>query len=164
MAAASAAEERLRQQRQAGRFDVFLCHNSDDKAPVRQLAQALLQQGVLPWLDEWELRPGLPWQKLLEQQIAAIGSAAVCIGPSGIGRWHEMEMRGFLDEFVRRELPLIAVLMLPPGAADPELPLFLRHFTWVDFRRPESEPLARLVWGITGQRPPGLGAPPTLAP
>ncbi|OYU97835.1 MAG: transcriptional regulator, partial [Burkholderiales bacterium PBB5] len=86
-----------------------------------------------------------------------IGAAAVCIGPAGFGRWHEMEMRGFIDEFNRRELPVISVLLLPPGAPDPQLPLFLRHFTWVDFRNAEPNPLDRLVWGVTGQRPAGLG-------
>ena len=47
-------------------FDVFLCHNSRDKPRVKQIGEELKQQGVLPWLDEWELRPGLPWQRALE--------------------------------------------------------------------------------------------------
>jgi hypothetical protein len=27
--------------------------------------------------------------------------------------------------------------------------LFLKHMTWVDFRKAEPEPLEALVWGIT---------------
>ena len=50
-------------------FDVFLCHNSKDKAEIKQIGQQLKQQGLQPWLDEWEFRPGLPWQKELERQI-----------------------------------------------------------------------------------------------
>lgn len=153
----SPAALRVQQRRAAGQFDVFLCHNAADKPAVRALARQLLERGILPWLDEWELPPGQPWQRLLEQQIGRIGAAAVCMGPAGFGRWHEMEMRGFIDEFARRELPVISVLLLPPGAADPSLPLFLRHFTWVDFRHTEPDPMDRLVWGVTGQRPSGLG-------
>ncbi len=153
----SPAAQRVQQRRAAGQFDVFLCHNAADKPAVRALARQLLDRGILPWLDEWELPPGQPWQRLLEQQIGRIGSAAVCIGPAGFGRWHEMEMRGFIDEFNRRELPVISVLLLPPGAPNPDLPLFLRHFTWVDFRSAEPDPMDRLAWGVTGQRPAGLG-------
>ena len=38
-----------------------------------------------PWLDEWKLRPGLPWQPLLEEQIGKIKSAAVFVGKNGRG-------------------------------------------------------------------------------
>jgi hypothetical protein len=31
--------------------------------------------------------------------------------------------------------------------------LFLRGMTWVDFRAADPDPLAQLIWGITGQRP-----------
>ena len=60
-------------------------------------------------------------------------------------------MRGFIDEFVRRKLPLIPVI-LDGAPALPHLPLFLRDMTWVDFRRADPEPFERLVWGITQQR------------
>ena len=141
----------LRAKRQAGRFDVFLCHNSADKAAVKALGQALKERGILPWLDEWELPPGQAWQALLERQIQSIGSAAVCIGPAGISPWHQQEMRGFISEFVDRHVPVIPVL-LPGAPAKPELPLFLKQFTWVDFRRADPDPYRQLVWGITGRR------------
>ena len=34
----------------------------------------------------------------------------------------------------------------------PELPIFLGGMTWVDFRHSQPEPLARLIWGITGEK------------
>jgi hypothetical protein len=39
-------------------FDVFLCHNSEDKPAVREIAQKLTEQTIKPWLDEDEIRPG----------------------------------------------------------------------------------------------------------
>ena len=111
-------------------FDVFLCHNDDDKPTVRWTADRLREHGILPWLDEAELRPGRSWQEELERQIGNIRAAAVFVGPSGIGPWQDKEMRAFLSEFVRRECPVIPVLL--PGATSAELPIFLRNMTWVD--------------------------------
>lgn len=42
-------------------YDVFICHNSSDKSEVKRIATRLRNEGILPWLDEWELRPGFPW-------------------------------------------------------------------------------------------------------
>ena len=58
-------------------FDVFLCHNSQDKSEVIDIGFKLKERGLNPWLDEWELQPGLPWQRELERQIQNIKSAAV---------------------------------------------------------------------------------------
>jgi hypothetical protein len=145
-------ERQLDAKRAAGRFDVFLCHNSADKPAVRAIARRLRARGILPWLDEWELPPGQPWQPLLEQQIERIASAAVFVGRAGVGPWQEQELYGFLREFVARKAPVIPVL-LPDAPSAPELPVFLRAMTYVDFRQSEPEPLARLEWGITGVRP-----------
>jgi hypothetical protein len=86
-------------------FDVFLCHHSIDKPVVKQIGEQLKEQGILPWLDEWELRPGLPWQQALERQIENIKTVAVFVGKDGIGPWQHQELDAFLREFVRRECP-----------------------------------------------------------
>ena len=85
----------LEQKRIASAFDVFLCHSSVDKAAVKAIAQRLKARGILPWLDEWELPPGQPWQPLLERQITNIKSAAVFVGAGGVGPWQEQELYGF---------------------------------------------------------------------
>ena len=151
-AARAAARRELLQKRASAEFDVFLCHNWADKASVRRIADRLEQHGILPWLDERELPPGQPWQQLLEKQIARIRSAAVFVGAAGVGPWQEQELYGFLREFVSRRSPVIPVL-LPDAPDKPELPIFLKAMTWVDFRLQDPEPLSRLIWGITGQRP-----------
>jgi hypothetical protein len=138
--------------RAAGQFDVFLCHNWADKPAVKRIARQLQDAGVLPWLDEWELPPGQPWQPLLEEQLEHIKSAAVFVGAAGVGPWQEQEIHGFLREFVSRTCPVIPVL-LPDAPQAPELPRFLRAMTWVDFRTNDPDPMKRLVWGITGRRP-----------
>lgn len=135
----------------SNRFDVFLCHNGQDKREVKEIALVLKEKGLSPWLDIWELRPGLSWQKMLEQQINQIQSAAVFIGKNGVGPWQEQELQAFLREFIRRECQVIPVL-LASAPEIPQLPTFLEGLTWVDFRNIESEPMNQLVWGITGKR------------
>jgi hypothetical protein len=151
-AAQGAIVRELQRKRLAGEFDVFLCHNSSDKPRVRQIAGWLENHGVLAWLDERELPPGQPWQPLLEKQMASIKSAAVFVGSAGVGPWQEQELYALLSEFVSRRSPVIPVL-LHDAPDKPELPIFLRAMTWVDFRRDEPDPLSRLIWGITGRRP-----------
>jgi hypothetical protein len=131
-------------------FDVFLCHNSQEKAEVIEIANQLKQRGIVPWLDKWELRPGLSWQELLESQITNIRSAAVFVGSSGLGPWQKRELRAFLNEFTERDCPIIPIL-LPNASEKPQLPIFLKGMTWVDFR--QSDAMENLIWGITGVKP-----------
>lgn len=136
-------------------FDIFLSYNSRDRSAVREIYRDLRQRGLRPWLDEEELIPGRPWQEGLEAVIGTIRAASVLIGQEGLGPWEDREVRAFLEEFVRRRVPVIPVLL--PGAPEkPELPIFLRAFTWVDMRLGiNKSQLDLLVWGITGIKPGG---------
>lgn len=145
-------QEDVKRKRVAKEFDVFLCHNRADKPAVARIGEKLKEAGLLPWLDVWELRPGQPWQPLLERQIGCIKSAAIFVGSAGFGPWQEQEMYGFLRTFAERRLPVIPVL-LPDAPSTPNLPIFLEAMTWVDFRSSDPDPLKQLIWGITGMRP-----------
>jgi GTPase SAR1 family protein len=145
------AEAIIRGKRESKDYDVFLCHNSEDKPAVKALGEKLMQQAILPWLDEWELRPGIPWQKALEDQIEKVKSVAVFVGEKGLGPWQDMEQSAFLRQFVKRDCPVIPVLLSTCDQV-PKLPVFLGGMTWVDFRKKEPNPMAQLLWGITGKR------------
>jgi hypothetical protein len=132
-------------------FDVFLCYHVIDKSAVKRVGERLKERGILPWLDEWELRPGLSWLRILEEQIRHIKSAAVFVGKEGIGPWQRQELDALLHEFVDRRCPVIPVL-LEDTPKEPQLPLFLKGITWVDFRKQDPDPIDQLVWGITGER------------
>jgi hypothetical protein len=132
-------------------FDVFICYRAADRLAVLKICQGLESHGILPWIDERENRPGLPWLKNLEQQIQLCKSAAIFVGCDGMGPWQEEEAYAFLQEFVRRKCPIIPVF-LENAPETPELPFLLRSFTWVDFRQSRMNSLERLIWGITGRR------------
>jgi len=133
-------------------YDVFICYADTDKELVRTISLKLMERGIKPWFDEWELRPGLAWQETLENEIERINSAAVFVGKMGIGPWQNRELRAFLEQFIRRGCLVIPVI-LPTAAPGLELPVFLRSFAWVDFRKTNPDPLAQLIWGIMGKRP-----------
>jgi hypothetical protein len=135
------------------KFDVFLCHSTEDKPAVIQIAKQLQQKSLKPWLDVWALRPGLDWQDALEQQIEGIGAAAVFVGSSGLGPWQSQEIKAFLRVFSRRPGCPIILVLLPNAPKEPQIPLFLGSRHWVDFRRQDPDPLAQLLWGITGVMP-----------
>ena len=153
----SAAASVLQGKIATGDFDVFLCHNNKDKPAVKEIGEKLKEHGILPWLDEWELPPGRPWQPLLEKQIGKIKSAAVFVSRNDMGPWQKQELYAFLNEFVNRNCPVIPVL-LPGTRKVPELPIFLKSMTWVDFREQDPDAIKRLIWGITGQRDYSFGS------
>jgi GTPase SAR1 family protein/nucleotide-binding universal stress UspA family protein len=145
-----AASTVLRGKEEVAEFDVFLCHQVTDKAAVRDLAQKLRERGLRPWLEEHESRPGLPWQRVLEEQMQTIAAAVVIVG-SAVGPWHDQELTTFLRQFARRGCPVIPVLL--PGVERPELPVFLDGMTWVELAVCDPDPLDQLEWGITGRHP-----------
>lgn len=132
-------------------FDVFLCHNSKDKPAVEAVAKQLKEAGISPWFDQWELPPGMPWQRQLEEQIERVMSAAVFIGEHGIGPWHRDELDAFLREAKKRQCAVIPVI-LKTAPADVSIPVFLDAMTRVDFRRDNPDPMKQLLYGITGER------------
>jgi WD40 repeat protein len=145
------AATRLKGKVETGDFDVFLCHNSRDKAEVMAIGERLKEHGVLPWLDVWEIRPGTRWQKELRRVIKSVKSAAVFIGPTGAGPWQELEVESLLGEFAKRGKPIIPVI-LEGRQGSPRLPAFLSSWHKVDMRNPSPDPFEQLVWGITGEK------------
>lgn len=139
-------------------FDVFLSHNSKDKALVEQIAERLAdEEGLDVFLDIWNLIPGDPWQESLEDALNNSHAVAVFLGPSGISAWHNEEMRVALNaRAASKQRRVIPVLL--PGARQPdidELPPFLARLSWVDFRKgvDDEDAFSRLVKGIWGEKP-----------
>lgn len=129
-------------------FDVFLSYHGEDRSSVEVIARQLLERGIRPWLDVWELPPGQPWQPLIEQQIKNIPSEAVFFGASGHAPWRDLEMQALLRQFVKRGCPVIPVILRDHKGDDPDLPVFLEGMQWVDFRRFRPSAIDLLIWGI----------------
>jgi len=134
-------------------FDAFLSHNKKDKPLVRRIAKRLERRGLTSWLDEKNLRPGFPFQDGLEKAMRSTRAVVVFLGGHGLGKWQQAEIRVGMSLMMERDQPVIPVFL--PGAPEkPEVGLFLWENTRVDFRKGITEKeLARLIWGITGEKP-----------
>jgi len=143
-------------------YDVFLCHNSQDKADVLQIYEALKIRGVKPWIDEVDLRPGDRWRPAIEAALEEARTAAVFVGRAG-GRVQVREIDRSIDLESRGKLRVIPVI-LPGCLDDSEIDGFLRDYVWVDFRQAGSDPLDQLCKGIGKaeiQRQPVVAVAPT---
>jgi hypothetical protein len=89
---------------------------------------------------------------VIQDAVRRVRSAAIIIGPSGLGRWQALELRSFISQCVERELPVVPVLL--PGTQLPDSLLFMRELNAVRFVTSvaEHEVIASLVWGVTGDR------------
>ncbi len=124
-------------------YDVFICYSHQDKDTVKDIAWRLKRQGIKPWLDEWNLKPGLDWQKEIENEIQQIRSVAVFIGKDGLGPWQNIEVEAILKRFAEEERPIIHCIL--PECEEPrELPLLLGTKKWIDLRKSEPDPFQQL--------------------
>src|SRR4051812_21523372 len=100
-------------------FDVFLAHHSPDKRSVGQLDSRLRDLGISTWLDADQIPPGRWFQAILEEAIGRVKTAAIIIGPDGLGPWEKLELRTFVSRCVEEGVPVIPVL-LPDSDWPPE--------------------------------------------
>jgi hypothetical protein len=141
----------------AFKYDVFLSHNSNDKSIVKKIAKILEDKYDLKvFLDVWNLVPGDPWQEDIEIALSESRTVAVFLGPSGIGGWHNEEMRVALSQRVkdsdRRVIPVLLPKTKKPKKE--EMPAFLGRMSWVDFTNGITDKLMdRFVSGIRGRAP-----------
>ncbi|MGA2147661.1 MAG: toll/interleukin-1 receptor domain-containing protein [Bryobacteraceae bacterium] len=142
-------------------FDVFLSYSKDDHAAVETLAKKLRKNGLAPWLDRWNLVPGVPWQPEIESALCGCRTCAVLVGRSAIGPWQNEEMRAAIQRRVANTQGQFRVIpVLLPGAmknGKDSLPPFLITATWVEFSDGlgDRDAFHRLVAGIRGL-PPGV--------
>ncbi len=142
---------KIQEKMQKGEYDVYICYAEDDEAEVYQIGEKLKDHGLLPWFD-FLAKAGELAMKQQEQQIEKIQASAVFVGQYAIAGSQEQQMYAFIRQYADRGIPVIPVL-LASAPKKPELPPFLANFQWVDFHRSIPEPMGRLIWGITGERP-----------
>lgn len=132
-------------------FDVFFAHNSLDKHLVEKISEILVSRGVRPWLDKKQIPPGHWFQDVIQKAIHDVKSAAIFIGPHGLGSWQVIELRSFISQCIESNIPVIPVL-LPGVQRIPKELIFLKELNWVKFKKNvyENKAIEDLCWGITG--------------
>lgn len=136
-------------------FDVFVSYNSLDHAAVERIGQALKKRHLTVFLDRWELVPGRSWPDALEGHLRQCHSAAVVLGPNGMGPWQQREHYLALDRQARD--PSFGVIPVILPNADPALG-FLSLNTWVDLRHgvDDAQSIDLLAAAVRGEPPSAL--------
>lgn len=123
----------------------FVSHNSGDKETARAISVLLLSQGLRPWLDEWEIRPG-------DQIVHAInvgldqaeGIVVVWSQNANQSTWVHRE----LTSAVHRSVTSGGVFRVVPVVLDPTpLPALLTSTAYVDWRNDQTR-LRELLRGV----------------
>ena len=114
-------------------YDVFLSHNSRDKARVRKLAEKLHASGLSVWFDEWRIIPGDDIYLAIERGLEAARVLVLCLSPTALGsEWVQLERSTVLfrdpTNKGRRFVPLLL--------HNCKLPDVLRRYKYVDYRQP----------------------------
>ena len=118
------------------------------------ITKALKKRGIAPWIDIEQIPPGRWFQDVIQGAIREVKSAAICLGPNGLGRWEAVELRAFISQCVERGIPVIPVL-LPGVDTIPESLVFLRELRYVKFATPDDPAaLDQLIWGIDSAEKP----------
>ena len=93
------------------KWDVFICHASEDKDSfVRPLAVSLNQLGAEVWFDEFSLRLGDSLSRSIDQGLANSRFGIVVISPNFTGKaWPERELSGLVSREVDQGRVIIPV-------------------------------------------------------
>ncbi|PAY19899.1 hypothetical protein CKO51_08675 [Rhodopirellula sp. SM50] len=93
------------------KWDVFVCHASEDKSTfVEPLADCLRELSVRVWFDKHILRPGDRLSEKIATGLAQCRSGCLVLSQSFIGKpWTRYEMSGLVNRFVEEDMRLIPV-------------------------------------------------------
>ena len=124
------------------RYDVFLCHNHEDKGRVRAIAQELRGAGLEVWFDEWVVTPGEDVLLSVERGLEASRALVLCMTPASMqSSWVEFERSTTLfrdpKNKDRRFIPLLL--------EDTPLPDTVRRYKHIDYRESGAQAFSVLV-------------------
>jgi len=140
-------------------YDAFLSYNSQDRLAVKDLAGRLDREGLVLYLDEWELTPGREFQPALAGGLRDSTSCVVFLGRNGLAPWQKQEIQVAIDRRTHDEAFHVIPVLLPgterPRRGDVAHLEFLVNASWVEFLETLDDERAfrRLVWGIKGTKP-----------
>jgi formylglycine-generating enzyme required for sulfatase activity len=113
---------------------VFLCHASQDKPAVRELYNALKEEGWIdPWLDKAKILPGQDWEMVIEKAVEDSDAVVICLSSRSVSKegFVQREIRYAYD--IALEKPEETIFLIPLRLNDCIVPRKLRSFHWVDY-------------------------------
>lgn len=144
------AISRVQGKREMGEWDVFLAYNSEDLDEARRAAEALEQNALLPWVTDRELTDRKVTAESLQDQIDLIGVVAYLAGQDRTSdKWQKMALEYALSNDCR-----VIPVFLPSAPRRVKTPPSLNDHDWIDFRKPDTEPMKELIRRIIDEKGP----------
>ncbi len=119
-------------------IQVFLSYCRDDAVAVRNLRTRLREEGFRPWLDEYELRVGSPWEQTIPDALRASDAVVVCLSRS-ITRnisFQQAELR--VMAAMAEQQPVDAIFLIPVRLEQCEIPDILMKWQVIDLFEPSG--------------------------
>jgi hypothetical protein len=100
--------------------DVFICHASEDKAAlVRPLAEALRDQHIDVWYDEFSLKVGDSLRQAIDRGLAGSRYGVVVLSPAFIAKpWTNWELNGLVTRVMQERRNLLLPIWHGVGPED----------------------------------------------
>lgn len=132
------------------KLTVFLSYTRSDEAPVRHLYKRLTLDGHAPWMDVYDILPGMNWKDAIRVAIDASDLVIVCLSRRAIAKdGHIQEEIRLALERVRRQ-PFEGIGLVPARLEKCDVPQPLRHLQWVDLF--DTNGYARLSLTLASER------------
>jgi GAF domain-containing protein/ActR/RegA family two-component response regulator len=113
---------------------VFLCYSKQDKDKVSLLYDKLNEQKYIePFLDDYNILGGLPWEQVIEQQVRNSDVVVVCLSEKSLTRdgYIHKELRVALDTAERK--PEGSIYIIPLRLEDCKVPDRLSRWQWINY-------------------------------
>lgn len=138
-------------------FDAFFSYNSEDKAFVERIVEALEKEyGFNIWWDDKKMISGDIIEKNIEEAINHSRTCVIFLGPSDYGEWQEKEIQWAINKKIKDSRFRIIPVILPGVSLDSSKSKWrsiIELHSWVKFSTSVDEPekLEQLARGIKNE-------------
>lgn len=120
------------------RSKVFVSYAHEDETVARQIAAALLEAGLEPWIDIEKIDWGDSFLQRMNEGLTAASYVVLLLSPASCAsRWVEREWMAALADR--------GTVLLPVMVADTQVPPLLRDLVYVDLRHDVEEGLRKII-------------------
>ncbi len=115
------------------RRHVYLSYSYHLGTLVELVARAMKDAGIDVWLDRWDICCGSTWSSPIHDAIVNANAIMVFIGPEGLARWQEEEVKLALSQLGAHDMRIVPVVT--PGVSSDSIPASLRNYRCLDLRK-----------------------------
>lgn len=119
---------------------VFLCHASQDKTIVRELAKRLEDGGWIdPWLDEKKIHPGEDWRVSIAEAVESADLVIIFLSKSSVSKEGFVQREIKFASEISLEKPEGTIFLIPLRLDECDVPRSLRNLHWTDYFGKQKE-------------------------